>query len=287
MRSCGKSPQFVEDNGHVLGVSLPADFCAEHEWGIEKLHKLFGIKEYGKLEGPCGLERRQATVAPSKEKDRWGSEDFLYEERNGMAALTVGFHIFRHKPEHANLTLFDQLPHDLELKTKSKDAEFIHGAWCEDSFGLIVKGEKNIEKLRVLRDQIESVNVAVFLGGGGVFDNPGLVIAFVDCFPSDAKEKMKKTDEDRIQLYQAAEDTGIEKKICENLKNQYGGKPYYALSPSWKGTAGRNDTKHKVIFWLNPQDQQNNNYGWFTVEELEQWIEGKGPIPMKKKEKTK
>jgi hypothetical protein len=36
MRRCGKKPEFVLDaGGKVLGVNLPADFCAEHEWGIE------------------------------------------------------------------------------------------------------------------------------------------------------------------------------------------------------------------------------------------------------------
>jgi hypothetical protein len=29
--------------------------------------------------------------------------------------------------------------------------------------------------------------------------------------------------------------------------------------------------------------QDKVNFGWYTVEELEQWIEGKGPIPMKGK----
>jgi hypothetical protein len=91
---------------------------------------------------------------------------------------------------------------------------------------------------------------------------------------------MKQKDEDRINLHEAAKATGIEEKVCAALKSDFGGKPFYALSPSWKN---KQNTKHKVVFWLNPTDQQKNNYGWFTVEELEQWIEGKGPIPMKKK----
>lgn len=280
MRKCGKTPEFVEQNGRLLGISLPADYCAEHEWGIEKLKSLFGIKLYEKDEGPCGLERRQATKSPGKDKDSWGCQDFLYEERKEMAALTVGHHIFRSKPEDANLTLFDQLPYELKHRPNSKDSEFIEGAWDGESFGLIVKGESNIAKLRALRDQIEAVNVAVFLGGGGVFENPGLVIAFVDCFPEYAKENMRKADEDTINLHQTAKATGIEEKIVAKFSDTY--RAFYALSPAWKGTAGKNNTKHKVVFWLNPVDQQNNNYGWFTVEELEQWIEGKGPIPKKK-----
>lgn len=276
MRRCGKSPSFVEDDGKVLGITLPADYCAEHEWGIEKLNNLFGITKENKV----GLESRQATKVPNKEKDSWNYRDFMYEEKNGMAALTVGFHIFQSKNEKEK-TLFDQLPYELQNRVNSKSEEFIEGAWCEESFGILVKGENNIKKLRLVRDAIESINVAIFLGGGrNIFENAGLVIAFVDTFPADSALEMKQKDEDRINLHEAAKATGIEEKVCAALKGDFGGKPFYALSPRWKSNQ---NTKHKVVFWLNPTDQQKNNYGWFTVEELEQWIEGKGPIPMKKK----
>jgi hypothetical protein len=30
---------------------------------------------------------------------------------------------------------------------------------------------------------------------------------------------------------------------------------------------------------FNPSLLKDNDSGWFTVEQLEEWIEGKGPIP--------
>jgi len=59
------------------------------------------------------------------------------------------------------------------------------------------------------------------------------------------------------------------------------------MSPYWVGAfqslAGRtgkptDDTEHPVIFFLNPKDQVNNNHGWFTVEDLDKWISGTGPV---------
>ena len=80
--------------------------------------------------------------------------------------------------------------------------------------------------------------------------------------------------------WRSAAATGIE----EVLKKA--GKRYYALSPRWaasiKGTKnGEVETKYGVVFWLNPCDQYKNNYGHFTVEELQQWAKGEGPIPKK------
>ena len=281
MRKCGKQPEFLDKKGKLLGICLPADYCAEHEWGIEKLKECFGIPTFEKDQGPVGLEDRKATKVPNKERAQYSYEDLLYQENSKVAALTVGFHIYRFKPEDEKKTLLECIPS--ELKARPELDECLNGAWDEGSFGILAKGKKNIENLRKLRDAIEAQNVAIFLGGGGVFENPGLVIALYDVFPHEHKAAMKKADEDRIKLVAAAKATGIEKKIRENLKSSYGGHPFFALSPRWANGNEQKETKHKVVFWLNPTDQDRNNFGWFTVEQLEQWIEGKGPIPMKGK----
>jgi hypothetical protein len=60
-------------------------------------------------------------------------------------------------------------------------------------------------------------------------------------------------------------------------------KKWFALSPKWSGEIkstvnGEINTQFDVIFWLNPMDQHTNNAGWWTVEQLMQWGEGKGPV---------
>ena len=40
---------------------------------------------------------------------------------------------------------------------------------------------------------------------------------------------------------------------------------------------GKETYKSEVL----QNDQQNNNFGWYTVEQLKEWAEGKGVIPKK------
>jgi len=56
---------------------------------------------------------------------------------------------------------------------------------------------------------------------------------------------------------------------------------YLSLSPRW--LSGGRKSKHPVMFWLNPLRDGEANY--YTVEELEQWLKGKGPV-LKKKQKA-
>jgi hypothetical protein len=84
---------------------------------------------------------------------------------------------------------------------------------------------------------------------------------------------MSSVDRDQLEIKKSAFETGIHKKLKEADKK------YFALSPRWK-----DKDKKEVVFWLNPYDQQNNNFGWYSAKDLEEWIEGKGPVP-KNKEK--
>src|SRR3546814_19195425 len=86
-----------------------------------------------------------------------------------------------------------------------------------------------------------------------------------------------------------AEATGIKEKI-DALPVHYGSlamKRYFALCPKWTspGLIEGRTTAHPVIFFLNPAQQDKNNHGWYTVEELEQWLDGKGPVPTRSEER--
>ena len=37
MRKCGSSPVWIYDKEEFVGICLPGDFVAEHEWGIKDL----------------------------------------------------------------------------------------------------------------------------------------------------------------------------------------------------------------------------------------------------------
>jgi hypothetical protein len=252
--------------GSFMGVNLGSDHVAEHEWGIKRLNQCLGIHDRTVM----GMERYrvgkivEGAIALMEEPDE--------------AALII------EEPSSWNKRdKIDNVSRELTLSSYSKTPDFAT-AWDEKSLGIRVKGEKNINKLKKVYEALLKNDAAVWLGGGGVFENAGLVIGIVSLIPKEMKETMKAAHEDRKKLEDASEKCGIKKRIDEiNGKFQKENPHtyntplgYYALSPSWK-TNG--ESKHPVMYWLNPRQQDKVNYGWFTVEQLEQWIEGNGPIP--------
>jgi hypothetical protein len=116
----------------------------------------------------------------------------------------------------------------------------------------------------------------MWIGGGGVFQNGGLVLAIASKMPADKKQTMYDLDANHDKLLKASRKTGIEERL------QKANKKYFALSPRWAEKDKELTTKFPVVYWLNPFEQHLNNHGWYTVEQLDQWIEGKGPIPKEK-----
>ena len=62
MRRSFRSEILKDDNGQVIGINLGADYCAEHEGGIESLERALGIQ---KKEGDFGIEARRVSIQPN------------------------------------------------------------------------------------------------------------------------------------------------------------------------------------------------------------------------------
>lgn len=257
MRSARDNALLKDDNGTVIGINLGADYCAEHEWGIEKLQTLFGIPNSG-----FGIERRKATETPG------GGTLGRY-----VKLIDTNKHTVLVVSEDVNEHYFSLKHCYLDYRYKGEE---LLTAWDSKSFGISGVTKEDREAIRKIYWAIADKDIAIWTGGGGVFQNAGLVIAIASLVPADKKQMLYDADVDRDLLLKAAEKTGIAKKL------EKAGKRYMALSPKWNTTIKNlSDSKYNVVFWLNPSDQQRNNYGYFTVENLEQWIEGEGPIPKK------
>ena len=139
--------------------------------------------------------------------------------------------------------------------------------------------------LKTLFKAFQNKDVVVFLGGrSNPFANSGLSLCIHSCIPQEAKDNAVEADEDNIRMLAAAEATGIEARLKAVQDADTSGRwdkrcSYLALSPQWASESVKERTEYDVIFWLNPHDQKNNNSGWFTVEELDQWIAREGPVP--------
>lgn len=263
----GSKPEIVYDeNRVVLGVNLSADFCAEHEWGIKDIRDAFGLSDETTV---YGLKRRQITRVPKG--FAWvgfPSKYFVskFDVERGKAKKTGDV-----KLANEGFVYHDwyyEEPEKLVLNTELYGIG-LRGAWSDDDFAAISSDPEDIKALKEIFNEFGKLNIAIcFSAALPAFDNAGLVFAIADRLPQSVTEDWFQYDYNQHQLRLEVQLTGIE----ELLKNA--GKGYYALSP-------RRRDDGSVWYWLNPYEQNKNNAGWFTLEDLKAWIADAGPIPMK------
>lgn len=184
---------------------------------------------------------------------------------------------------------------DLRSVVTSRHTQYddAQSQWDGRGFAITAYSEAAKTFLRDLRAAFIAGDVAAWIGGGhdASFSRGGLIIAIASRVPEETRRTMLEDDKDAARLEKAAEATGIRKRLQQARQNS--GKPvalppygYFALSPRWVKNFRRMDddkpladsTAHPVFFWLNPYRQSEFNTGWFTVEELDQWIAGTGPV---------
>jgi hypothetical protein len=269
----GFNSGWLIEGTNFMGVNLGSDFTSEHEWGIKDLRKVLGVDDDKSV---LGIERR-IIKSPKDKAVR------LIEEEE-ITALIV-----REYSSHDEGKKIKDYSHG-ELSISSN--EEMATAWSSCDLGICVKRPKDIKRLKKVHDAIMNNGAAIWLGGGHVFQNAGLVIALLRQIPDNLKQVMYDADADAIKLQKASEATGIKQRIDalnEKYREAHPGTyrfpcGYFALSPSWAKGFAKTLTKHPVVYWLNPANQQVDNAGWYTVEQLEQWMEGNGPVLMDKPE---
>jgi len=281
-----RDPKKRKKYGTFLGVNLGADFCSKHEWGIQEIDTFFKrdkithkignscgeakIGRYGCVEGVIFAVSKDEEVAVLLYDD-YCSKKFFEKLKEPMTAKQLKDHVKnRFRELYLSKNWDDQA-----------SSETLATAWDSKSFGIMVeRQDKNglqIEWLRQIYEAFKTGDIAIWLGGGGVFQNAGPCIAIYSHLPQEVIKKWKDHYEDMQKLKEEAEATGIEKKLRE------AGKKWFALSPKWAKDFKDVKSVYSVIFWLNPMEQDRNDYGWMTVEDLEDWIQNKGKIPKAKR----
>lgn len=161
-----------------------------------------------------------------------------------------------------------------------KTDEDLTGAWDDRNFKLLAWTSNGAEMLqKIVKASADGV-LLVFLGNGGgnPFKPSGLVLAIASKVPASLQQTLNDADKNTIALEKAAAKTGIAKRIERSKHNEHFLKAYYALSPSWIEDERKARSKHPVMFWLNPTSQDRYQAGYYTVEELDEWIKGRGPV---------
>lgn len=261
MRRAFNSSIWRADDGTIIALNLGADYCAEHEWGISGILNKFGInRDKLGIAGRTITRGGDSIITTSEKVDIW-----TRGQKNKKAAKPVYGITFALPYSSGND--FSWLLKGAYWEPEKTE---LLSYWSESRFLALLENESDV---KVFQEAFLNNDIAFWIGGGGPFQNGGLCIAIVSRLPEDFKQSMLEADEDTIALKKAADATGIE-KILEKA-----GCKYYALSPRWK-----DEDKKEVKFWLNPQEQNKYQYGWYSVDELKQWAKGEGPIVEKAKD---
>ena len=282
----GREGSFWKDEktNQIIAINLGSDFCAEHEWGIKGIQGTLGIQGYSGVSfsrnrikeileilklsktKKIGIEARtMTTILPSKKLVDNLSSDGVQ--------VSSGFGKEKKIHKMWGLALVsdwnaDSFEFSRLADWYSPEKEELIGHWGENAFGFLCEDKEIVSELK---EAFDRKDIAVWTGSSGAFQNGGLIIAIASRLPDDYKSEWNSKDKDSIELDKAAAETGIYEKL------EAADKRFFALSPRWKDKENK-----KVVFWLNPYDQQNNESGWYTVEDLTDWIKGEGPIPKKK-----
>lgn len=248
MRKANDS-QFLFNEGKLIGINLGADFTSEHEWGIKGIKKLFGIAP---KDADFGLKRRKITRVP---------DTIVFGWSKGKMPKSEGFYLVdawnSKAPDFSN---------NSELHTWKGN---LACAWDESEFGVFSSDLIEQGYLKTIFDAFRDGDGAVFLGGGGVFQNSGLVLSIASKIPASFTRAWEDGDRENYEMEQEVVKSGIRELLAK------AGKRYFALAkPHHREIDG------KLTFWLNPMDQDKNNYGWFTIDDLKEWADGKGKIPI-------
>lgn len=283
MRGARNATVARDDNGQIYAISLGADFVAEHEWGIKQTYRSFGINPENIGKNPIGVDSRLVTRRPEhmrltehKVRKRPGNYSVGWKG----VLLMMGSH-YRRSDEDADPK---ELREMYDSPGRDDDQMPLSTAWSDGDFAIFARKDDEIQFLRDLDEAFTNLDVVIWLGGGGTFRNSGLCFGIRSRLPKEMIDEFENADNYQIILEQADAATGIKDRLKaareEADRGQYP-KPfgYFALSPQLinEEMQEQRGTTHPVIYWLNPNDQQNVNFGWFTVEELDQWIAGEGP----------
>lgn len=151
--------------------------------------------------------------------------------------------------------------------------------WSENSFAIRLKG--GAEMLGAIFNALTAKDAVILRNGrGNPFANAGLVIAIRSRFPQNWADTLREADLERLRLEEATQKVYRKTSLLHILEKAE--KRFFALSSRWTSQIKGGEatqTKYEVMFWLNPRDQQGDNFGWYTVEDLLLWAQNKGPIP--------
>jgi len=249
--------EVLNSAGEFVGYNIGFDYATEHESGLGGIRDAFGITQQKKnafmriasrildKKPTFGLAARTMTKVPA-----------------GISFVEGEFFSIGYSVDFVNMDAYVK-DTTAKLAWPGRKEPFI-GRWDEGGFLICTKVKEHYDALKTA---FENKDIAFYLGAKGFLSSGGLHIVIASKVDKEVDDAMTAMDADNHNLGKMADATGIEADLVNARKR------FYALSPGWK-----NEEKSEVWFYLNPQEQRKYKAGWYTVDELKEWINDKGPV---------
>ena len=271
MRRCiADRGSWVEKGDSTLGISLGYDFCAEHEWGVRPLEEKLGVWDGDpKTESKIFGERRHLVTNSTSISMKEVTTSYIKKE-NKTKKTEGTLWMLTSAPDLDRL-VEQYLTGSSYLLERVFEENEILACWSDSNF-LVFSTEK--EKMDQLYVAFKTDRILMWPPAGEFFEGKGLT--FIDKVKLNIEEPdysnfLIESQKDYKDLWSEVDKTHIFKKL------EKAGCRFYACSP--KRLSSESESKLVDIrFWLNPMEQDKYNYGWYTLEELEAWAKGEGPI---------
>ena len=289
MKRASHSNGLIFDDGKFIGIALGYDYCAEHEWGIDGLKRLFGMPRTSAKN--IGIKCRTITIVPPiifKEhvvnkgsmKIKKGKYAILYTKNKYVDNEILPY------PLH---NWVEELNLNFKWNSKKPDSknDNIITAWDDESFGVGVMGEDEVEYLKELKTAIDEKRLTIAvtdLRKRNPFAGSSLCLLITDRIPQETIDIIYNEDKEYFDREKYEEKIGM-KKIIDKYgnKNGFKGLHYFlACSPKWidyhdkenrEKEKKRHNTKYDIIYCINYSDDDENR-GWYSAEEIKEWLTG-------------
>ena len=301
-----------EEGNEFMGIALGYDYCAEHEWGIKDLKNRFGIPESTKKN--MGIKARSIT----KNIPNLVFKKETYKKQK-FAILYTGHQYWREGEENHVPRDLEHYKKDIEWRVKfdaknpsehRRDKDPMTTAWDGNSFGVGVMGKKEVQWLEELYEAFKNKNVVIAIinhRAHNPFAGTSLSLMIKDRLPEEVGEMMYSADKEYYDKEDYEKKTGVP-KLKEKLKkvrqkrSDYGDNLYehnhgyhIACSPKWidyedaenrEAEKKEYHTKYDIMYWINYSDD-DNSHGYFSVEEIKEWLGGKEKLSEIRKKNEK
>ena len=272
-------------------MCLGYDHSAEHEWGVKDIKRVLGIwtGDPQTEKRVWGFDRVRVTNADNVHFIEHETKYLKPGNKRPSKGKIYAVALIRESPWRAAEDILARNRGFIDNHTYDFERSEFNAAWDEKEF--MIWGPESVkEKLETIYRAFKSKNMLL---GMHHQDNPfagsGLLFAMETAYPEGAEKALIEDQKAYRKMWKRIYKT----KIFEKLKKAEC--RYFACSPKQmqfeahvSDTEGKKTLKERqrasrlpdIVFWLNPMEQRRNNFGWYTVEELEQWTKGEGPIPV-------